>query len=238
MTAASAQDSAKRRSKRPPSTVNTFQCADGGERSLPHSSSSSPPAATVRHRALSLERAAGTSTLYQTMRPSCIPITCTLMQMVALTARRSASRAPMRGSRRPAPQSPSPPTRIAFRPSSIIAARSRACPTARGSRQRRGAATKEKDDNCYRPHGATCPNQCEVLVEIDGVRTSVAHTNLVGQALTHDHKNRDFQGEVKVILMDQGAATTTHTTHTYTLTMPWGAPVALRRVHLEHPDGR
>ena len=37
-----------------------------------------------------------------------------------------------------------------------------------------GAATKEKDDNCYRPHGATCPNQCEILVDI-----ICAYVNLV-----------------------------------------------------------
>lgn len=90
--------------------------------------------------------------------------------------------------------------------------------------------------SCYRPHGATCTNQCEVLVEIDGVRTKIAHTNLVGQALTHDHKQRDFFGEVKLTLMDQGSVSSTQT-HRYRLTLPWGSPVDLKRIHVEHsPD--
>lgn len=91
------------------------------------------------------------------------------------------------------------------------------------------------DGSCYRPNGP-CPNQCEVLVEVDGVRTPVAHTNLVGQPLTHDHKQRDFLGEIKLVVMDQAHAAK-QATHLYTLTLPWGAPVSLKRIHLEHPSG-
>jgi hypothetical protein len=39
-----------------------------------------------------------------------------------------------------------------------------------------------------------------------------------------------------VILIDQGGATT-RATHTFTLTLPWGAPVSLRRIHVEQPTG-
>lgn len=93
---------------------------------------------------------------------------------------------------------------------------------------------------CYRPHSATCPNQCELLVEIDGVRTKVPHTNLVGQTITHEHKQRDFLGEVKLTLMDHDGTDHGHGTgkasaHRYRLTLPWGSPVDLKRIHVEHP---
>lgn len=51
---------------------------------------------------------------------------------------------------------------------------------------------------CYEPK--PCANQCEMLVEVDGVPTRAAHTNLVGQEITHDHKTRDLQGEIKLHL--------------------------------------
>ena len=106
----------------------------------------------------------------------------------------------------------------------------------RGSKPCLPDCPRQADGKCYQPTGATCPNQCEILVDIDGVRTQVQHTNLVGQALTHDHKQRDFQGEIKLTLIDQGDSPT-YAEHMYTLTLPWGAPVSLRRVHLEHPTG-
>ena len=91
------------------------------------------------------------------------------------------------------------------------------------------------DKTCYKA-GGPCPAQCEVLVEIDGMRTRVPHTNLVGQSITHESKQRDFLGEVKLVLMDQGDASVA-AAHTYTLVLPWGAPVDLKRVHVEHPTG-
>ncbi len=98
------------------------------------------------------------------------------------------------------------------------------------------------DDSCYKPQGASCPNQCEILLEVDGERRAVpAHTNLVGQSINHIDRQRDYQGEVRVVLND-GAANATGggigpRPRTYTLLLPWGAAVDLKRIHLEHPVG-
>lgn len=83
------------------------------------------------------------------------------------------------------------------------------------------------DGTCYAKQ--PCPNQCEVLVEVDGVRTQVAHTS---PATGREHKQRDFSGEVQLQLMDQGEPRTRWVE--YTLVLPWGAPVDLKRVRAEH----
>ena len=108
-----------------------------------------------------------------------------------------------------------------------------------------------------------CPNQCELQLEVDGVPIRVTTTNLVGQELTHDHKTRDFSGEVKIHFghppdnpgrppdkqnkeQHAGLPSPGPAGHlpvelpprrTYTLLLPWGAPVQLKRLHLEHAAG-
>ena len=73
------------------------------------------------------------------------------------------------------------------------------------------------------------------------------------QELTHDHKARDFSGEVKLHLghppdkpsdkpSDKGAVQPPQPgalppRRTYALVLPWGAPVQLKRLHLEHAAG-
>lgn len=81
-----------------------------------------------------------------------------------------------------------------------------------------------------------CANQCEVRVEVDGVPSEApaAHSTLAGAPIVHsdrpDEDARGFLGEVKVAIAGGGAG---GGAHTYVLRLPWGAPVAFKRLHLE-----
>ena len=50
---------------------------------------------------------------------------------------------------------------------------------------------------CYEPK--PCPNQCELQLEVDGVPTRMAHTNLVGQEITGGHRTSIAKAAVRVI---------------------------------------
>eukprot|EP00965_Chrysotila_dentata_P095210 3147261-Pleurochrysis_carterae.AAC.2 len=78
---------------------------------------------------------------------------------------------------------------------------------------------------CYNPK--PCPNQCEVVVEVDGQRQSAALSGVGAQ------DQSALQGEVKLMVMEQEEAVR----HAYSLHMPWGAVVDLKRVHLETVAG-
>ena len=89
------------------------------------------------------------------------------------------------------------------------------------------------DGTCFESK-KMCRNQCELLLEVDGKQVDAKHTNLVGMSLTHDHENRDFFGEIRVALVEQAEAVA----HNFSLELPWGTPVDLRRIHLAGQHNR